>query len=125
MMTEHLILLLMTAFAVKHWLCDFVLQTPHQIATKGQYGSGGGISHALTHGAGTAAVLMLFAISGAGLYEIAFLAGLDTVFHYHIDWFKQRMTQGMIPAHPKFWTWLGFDQLLHTLTYIIIIALIH
>jgi hypothetical protein len=125
MMTEHLILLLMTAFAVKHWLCDFVLQTPHQVATKGQYGSWGGISHALTHGVGTAAVLILFAISGAGPYEIAFLASLDAVFHYHIDWFKQRMTQGMTAAHPKFWTWLGFDQLLHTLTYVIIIALIH
>jgi hypothetical protein len=125
MINEPTILLLMTAFAVKHWLCDFVLQTSHQIATKGQYGSLGGISHALTHGAGTAVVLILFAISGVGLYEIAFLATLDVVFHYHIDWFKQRMTRGMTTAYPKFWIWLGFDQLLHTLTYIVIVALIH
>ena len=124
-MNELTILLMMTAFAFKHWLCDFVLQTQHQVATKGQYGSWGGISHALTHGAGTAVVLLIFLFGGLEIHEIAFLAGLDAVFHYHIDWFKQRMTRGMIPDHPKFWTWLGFDQLLHYLTYIVIIALIH
>lgn len=121
-MTEHVILLLMVAFAVKHWLCDFVLQTSTQVATKGQYGSWGGITHAVTHGAATAVIVSVLQI---GLVEVAFLATLDAIFHYHIDWFKQRMTQGMTAAHPKFWTWLGFDQLLHTLTYIVIIALIH
>lgn len=125
MINQHVILLLLTALAVKHWLCDFVLQTSHQVATKGQYGSLGGISHALTHGVGTAVVLALFLFGRFDIYEIAFLAGMDAVFHYHIDWFKQQMTQGMTPVHPKFWTWLGFDQLLHTLTYIVIIALIH
>ena len=122
MMNEPVILLLMVSFAVKHWLCDFVLQTPKQIAAKGQYGAWGGIAHAVTHGIFTAGIV---AVLGVGVMEVAFLATLDAMFHYHIDWFKQRMTQGMTPAHPKFWTWLGFDQLLHTLTYIIIIALIH
>jgi hypothetical protein len=121
-MTEPTILLLMIAFAVKHWLCDFVLQTPKQVATKGQYGAWGGITHAATHGAFTAVIV---AVLGIGVAEVAFLATLDAIFHYHIDWFKQRMTQGMTPVHPKFWSWLGFDQLLHTLTYIVIIALIH
>ena len=124
-MTLHVMLLMVAAFAVKHWLCDFVLQTLRQVETKGQYGSWGGISHALTHGIGTAVVLSVFAIANVDVHHIAFLAGLDAVFHYHIDWFKQQMTRGMIPAHPKFWTWLGFDQLLHYLTYVIIIALIH
>jgi hypothetical protein len=121
-MTESTILLLMVAFAVKHWLCDFVLQTPNQLATKGQYGAWGGITHAVTHGAFTAVIMSVLKI---GVVEVAFLATLDAIFHYHIDWFKQRMTQDMTPAHPKFWVWLGFDQLLHTLTYIVIIALIH
>jgi hypothetical protein len=123
MMTEHLVLLLMTAFAVKHFLIDFLLQTRYQWSNKGTYGHPGGLLHAGLHGAGTAICLLPFAWE-----NILFLALLDAVFHYHIDWAKMRLNHHYgwrADTSEYFWWTLGADQLLHTLTYIIIIALIH
>ena len=122
-MTEHTILLLITAFAVKHFLIDFVLQTPYQWKNKGTYGHPGGLLHAGLHGIGTAFCLLQF-----DWQHIAFLSLLDAVFYYHIDWAKMRLNSHygwQAESSEYFWWTLGADQLLHTLTYIIIIALIH
>ena len=49
----------------------------------------------------------------------------DAVIHYHIDWAKMNTSQrfNLKPDNSDwFWILLGFDQLLHHLTYFAIVA---
>ncbi len=111
------ILLLFFGFAIKHFLCDFVLQFDNMIQQKGTYGARGGLYHAGLHGWFTTVVLLPF------FPKIAILAGIvDFVVHYHIDWAKMQLTKNLSPADRAFWLWFGADQLAHYLTYIAIIA---
>jgi hypothetical protein len=104
------LLWLFLALQVKHFICDFPLQAnPFFYKNKGTYGHAGGIAHAAIHGLGTWIILGWQA------------ALLDAVVHYHIDWAKMRLNKAwkLEPANSEaFWILLGFDQLLHQLTYI-------
>jgi hypothetical protein len=111
-------LLIFCILQVKHFLADFVLQTPRMIHEKGIYGASHGIYHSLWHSTGT---LLAF----VWLHPIIGLvtAFFDFLLHYHIDWSKTK-----INAHAKltlqdraFWIWFGADQLAHQLTYILLI----
>ena len=109
-------------FSIKHFVIDFLLQFRYQWSNKGTYGHPGGLLHAGLHGIGTALCLLMFPWS-----TILFLAGLDAVIHYHIDWAKMNINARMgwtATTHEQFWWLLGLDQLLHVLTYILIIALV-
>lgn len=115
-------LLLLAALFVKHFVIDFPLQTPYQWMNKGNYGHPGGLLHSLLHGVGTYLCLMVYAPIAA-----VYLALMDTFIHYHIDWAKVKInsTYGWKPdTDPQFWTLLGADQLLHALTYIVIVSMI-
>jgi len=122
-MTIHLTMLtLFLMFTVKHFVFDFLLQTRYQWSNKGTYGHPGGILHAGLHGVGTAICLLAFSWE-----DILFLAVLDALFHYHIDWAKMRINSRMgwtADSSEYFWWLLGADQMLHMMTYIIIIGLI-
>lgn len=118
---ENLIILLMVLFVIKHFICDFWLQFPYMIDEKGIYGADGGRHHALMHTAGT------FLVLACAIYSIeaaVILAFLDGIVHYHIDWVKSKLSQGLTPADSKFWILLGADQALHYLTYIGIIVIL-
>jgi hypothetical protein len=116
------ILTLFFLFLIKHFVIDFICQTRYQWSNKGTYGHPVGLLHAGLHGAGTA--LCLLAVSWE---DILFLAGLDAIFHYHIDWAKMNLNARMgwtATTSEYFWWLLGLDQLLHMMTYIAIIALV-
>lgn len=114
------ILLLFLLFIVKHFIADFWLQFPYMIEEKGTYWAEGGRHHALVHTAGT-----FLALAWCGYVDLAvYLALLDGVIHYHIDWAKMNLSRNLTPADSAFWYWLGFDQALHYLTYLVIIAII-
>ncbi len=100
---------------LKHFLCDYVLQTPYQLQNKGTYGHPGGILHSGLHAAGTVIVL---AICGFGAALIAAVAVAEFVVHYHVDWGKEQFVR-RFPSDRQdvFWRIIGFDQLLHQLTY--------
>lgn len=103
---------------LKHFVVDFPLQTPYMYLNKGTYGHLGGILHAYLHGIATQMVL---AICGVPLYYSIMLALLDFVVHYHVDLGKVKITKhyGWTPMNSeKYWWLLGFDQLLHQLTYL-------
>ena len=118
-----MILLLLTLLAIKHFVADFAIQTPTMIAEKGNYGAAGGIEHAAIHGIGTAIVLYPFLYSDA--FIISCIFGLiDATIHYHIDWVKMNLGKGLTTADHKFWIWFGADQLLHSLTYIGLVAIL-
>ncbi len=105
------------ALELKHFLCDFVLQTEYQVRTKGIYGHFGGFIHSGLHILGTVPALL---IMGAGLKAMAVILAVEFVVHYHADWMKsavdKRYQWGM--TDQRYWILFGTDQLIHQLTYI-------
>jgi len=105
---------------VKHFICDFMLQTPSQLAGKGVYGARGGIMHSAIHVAGT--LVALLAVMPPVPVILTVLAA-EFVVHYHIDWGKEQLVRRMgWKSGPRFWQTIGFDQLLHSLTYLAILV---
>ena len=104
---------------VKHFIVDFLLQTKYQWSNKGTYCHPGGILHSGLHGIGTYLCLFWYAPIAA-----VYLAFADMVIHYHVDWAKMNLNakMGWGPnTHEEFWWLLGLDQLLHYLTYVVIV----
>jgi hypothetical protein len=110
-------------FIVKHFVCDFPLQAfPYMYQNKGTYGHPGGYLHAGVHGLGTFLILVWFIAPLASLIA----AMMDYYIHYHIDWAKMYLNEkkGWKPDNSElFWVSLGVDQMLHYLTYVLIIFL--
>ncbi|MEW9807374.1 DUF3307 domain-containing protein [Mesorhizobium sp. ZMM04-5] len=105
---------------VKHCLGDFVLQTKWQVHEKGIYGAPGGLVHSAIHVAGTLVALLLVQ---ASFPVVATVLIAEFVVHYHIDWGKEKVVRyfGWRDG-ARFWNAIGFDQLLHGLTYVAIVA---
>jgi uncharacterized membrane protein YkgB len=122
-----LVLLALAAVAIlmfKHAVADFYLQTPYQFLNKGKYGHPGGLLHAGIHTALTPLVYLV--LLPGSLLMAAGLALGEFAVHYHIDWLKEQMTQrnNWTPQDRGFWYALGTDQLVHGLTYLLIVALL-
>lgn len=107
---------------VKHAVADFYLQTPYQYLNKGTYGHPGGLLHSAIHVALTPLVYLVL-VPGSLLIAGAIALG-EFVAHYHIDWLKEQIVRrnGMTMQDPGFWHALGTDQLVHGLTYLVIVA---
>jgi hypothetical protein len=108
----------------KHFVCDFLLQTPYQLANKGAYGHPGGILHACCHGVGTC-VSVLFLEPELLMISLAMGLG-DATLHYHIDWVHWNVDQKLklTPDKPGFFYSLGLDQLAHQATYLFIVMVL-
>ena len=105
---------LLLLFMTKHFVIDFPLQVPYMYKNKGKYGHLGGLIHALLHGIFTAIILYFL------FPQYIWLAIIDFVLHYHIDWAKVKINShfNLKPDTSEcFWILLGFDQLLHFYTY--------
>ena len=110
--------------AVKHTIADYFLQTAYQFQHKGIYGHPGGLIHAAWHVALTPSVFLV--LPPASLTQaIAILAG-EYVIHYHLDWSKEQLVKRyeLTQGNPWFWHLFGLDQLGHSLTYLVIIAVL-
>jgi hypothetical protein len=109
---------------MKHTAADFFLQTPYQYCNKGIYAHPGGFLHAGIHVALTPLVYLV--IAPASLLLAASIALGEFIVHYHIDWAKEQITRraGYTPQTPRFWHALGVDQLLHGLTYLVIVGVL-
>jgi hypothetical protein len=108
---------------VKHWYIDFINQSMEEVHGKGIYGNAHGIMHSLKHGIATAAVFMLAIQS----FEVSWILGMiDMAIHYHVDWAKININKkyNYTPENPKFWAWLGADQLAHSITYLFLVWMI-
>jgi hypothetical protein len=122
------VLTLLTLLQLKHFIIDFPMQGPFQYLNKGTYGHPGGLLHALNHGIGTLLALCGLSLFGVhvALVTVVWLFLFDMVIHYHIDWAKMSLNKklGWGPTtHEEFWWLLGLDQLLHQLTYLLIVYL--
>jgi len=102
---------------VKHWYIDFVNQSMEEVVGKGIYGNAHGVMHSLKHGIGTGLIMWLFISDPLMAIMLGFI---DFALHYHIDWLKININKryNYTAENPKFWAWLGADQLAHSLTYL-------
>lgn len=122
MLTDTTILFVILGLQTKHFLADFVLQTPYMLQSRSTYGHPGGILHGLVHGLGSALVFLCVPVT---LVWLLALILCETVVHYHIDWLKDKISNKMkwAPENRDFWIAHGLDQLLHQATYIAMVAL--
>ena len=115
----QLILAVLLILQAKHFVADFVVQTPYQFLNKGKYGHPGGFIHAGIHAFGTTfAFLVVMPSFRLGLAIVV----CEFIAHYHIDWLKEhtvKTAQWKFPQSEFWWTF-GADQALHQVTYIAI-----
>lgn len=101
---------------VKHWYVDFVNQTNAEVQGKGIYLNQLGLYHSFKHGLLTMVILLL----DNNINQAIILGSVDFMVHYHVDYLKMRFGNRDI-TNPKFWHHLGFDQLMHYITYLLIV----
>ena len=117
MIMEPLILLL-----IKHSIIDLGLQPFSYPQGKGKanyFGYMGHLGHYIPHGVGTVIVLLFFVDPYTAL-----LGGLiDWFLHWNIDFTKTtiRNKKGWTNNDRQFWLLNALDQILHYLTYFLII----
>ena len=124
---QHLAFLALAAVAVlmaKHAVADFYLQTPYQYLHKGTYGHPGGFLHSAIHVALTPLVYLVLVPSSLLLAGAIALG--EFLVHYHVDWLKEQIVRenDLTTQSPGFWHTLGTDQLIHGLTYLVIVAVL-
>ena len=120
---EGTIFALLAVLLAKHYVFDFVLQTPYMFLNKGKYGHPGGILHAGLHALGSIAAIVI--LPPSFVIALAIVVG-EFVIHYHVDWSKEQIERrlkltGTDAGH---YIVFGFDQLLHQLTYLGIAAIL-
>lgn len=119
----QLVLAALAVLQIKHFVCDFMIQTPYQFLNKGIYGHPGGLLHAGLHALLTTTVFFLLTpplVLGIAIVIVEF------VLHYHIDWLKELTFKRRKWVFPQaeFWWVFGFDQFLHQFTYLGIVAVL-
>lgn len=119
-----IILIALLALQLKHYVFDYLLQTPYQFSNKGSYGHPGGIVHAGLHALGSIPALLILSVSPGLL--VALVVG-EFVVHYHLDWSKEQIVRKFAfkDTQQGYWAIFGADQLAHQLTYIVILAIAH
>jgi hypothetical protein len=111
-----IIWLILALLFVKHFLADFCWQTDRMIKDKGHFGRLGGLQHAGLHGALTYVILVHF----LGLQACIMLAVFDAAIHYTVDLAHRRVTVKLTNDSDQFWFWIGVDQLVHAVVYLMI-----
>ena len=115
-MTAFSLLTLYLLFRLKHFVCDFMLQSDWMALTKGKSGMEGYkalFSHTVIHALGTLIIVLIFAPA------LWWLAVVDLVIHSVVDRLKGIVTlrQQWKTNDKLFWWAFGVDQELHNLTH--------
>jgi len=115
-MSVTTVLWALLAFQLKHFLCDFVLQSKFQVRTKKIYGHYGGFIHAGLHAVTSLPALVILSASPIALVALPLF---ECVLHYHVDWTKAQIDErtGWTINDDAYWMLFGLDQLVHQLTY--------
>jgi len=115
------ILILLLAFQAKHLIADYYLQFPYMYENKGK--PTGWIKplmdHSIIHGIGTSIILIMHELYMPTPMWALLLPLFDIGSHFIVDRIKAIQPEG--PDTKKFWTNLGWDQLIHHTVGIIII----
>lgn len=131
---------LLIAYQIKHFLCDFPMQTPYML---GKFKDKKWVlplsTHCLVHALGTAIIVLSSDILDMRIVLI--LAMFDFVVHFIMDRIKaspkmlgrysaltkdtfRSATKEQIRSNILFWWSLGLDQMVHHLTHYIIIIVV-
>ena len=116
------VFLLLIAFQLKHFICDYPLQNTYML---GKMGATNWVkplaAHAAVHAIGT----MLIVLWISPILAIA-LAFIDFIIHFTVDRIKASpfMLGRFKPDQPYFWWSLGADQMAHHLTHYLFIYII-
>ena len=111
---------IMTFLAIKHFIADYVFNPVWTVpVNKHIYGSRGSLEHTAMH-----MLWCMVMLSWVLPFKVVILATLfDGFVHYHEDWLKTKYLhkrKGLSQQFRRIVT--GFDQLVHILTYVIIVA---
>lgn len=111
---------LSAAMIAKHYLADFVLQSDWM--ARGKERATGWLRPLLAHAGCHALATLLVALAVAP--RLWWLALVDYAIHFAVDRAKAVVGRraGWSPANVRFWWLLGFDQMLHGLTDIGLVA---
>ena len=118
-------IILLTLLLIKHFILDFYYQPPYMWQNKGTFGHMGGIAHAGLHAMATFVILTFWLESPIGCFALAYL---EFCIHYMTDWAKMninRIKGWGATTHTEFWQLTGLDQLIHQLTYVMILWVIY
>lgn len=117
------LLVVFTVLQIKHFICDYPLQTSYQLYNKGTYGHPGGIIHSGLHALFTLPIFLV--VTPTFALGAAIIVG-EFLIHYHVDWAKSQINKRYhLQANQRaFWWSIGADQLIHHLTYIAIAGLL-
>ena len=114
---------LITLLLVKHFVWDFFYQPAYMWQNKSTFGHWGGIAHSGIHAVTTFVILLFFTTMPVAIFAAVF----EFVLHYLTDWAKMNINRAKgwgATTHNEFWQLTGFDQLVHQLTYIAILAMV-
>lgn len=123
------VLMLITFFLVKHFICDFPLQVERHLKKFSSDKKEQSLAlrdHSMIHGIGTLAVASSSVIwigdfpKALFVFMVLVAAFSDVIIHYMIDLWKVEASRGLTPSDRKFWMLLGLDQMYHSLTYVAI-----
>jgi fumarate reductase subunit D len=118
------ILILLTLLQIKHCWADFVLQTYQQTVKKGVWLDPVGISHSIEHAYSSLVVLFIFSLFWPlNMAVVVSIVIFEAVVHYLIDYTKVRYGS-KDSTKPIFWHQFGADQLLHQLTYTLMVFIL-
>lgn len=124
------IFLLLIAFQLKHFICDYPLQTQYMLRKMQATGWVKPLAaHAGVHAIGTFIVVYYFLNLSYYIDNVIFAATLaitDFILHFIVDRLKASPTIGgrFKPEQPQFWWALGADQMAHHLINYIFIFII-
>ena len=111
---------LLALLQIKHMLADFYLQTPIMLVNRGKLIHPGRALHCVVH-AGLSVPCL--AVMGVPMAAVATIAVAEWVVHYLVDLGKGRWSdmkqQG--PTDAGYWRAFGFDQMVHQMTYLIMV----
>ena len=114
---------LLVLFQLKHFICDYPLQTQYML---GKMQATGWIqplaAHAAVHSLATYIITMYF----VGPFTAIIFALADFIIHFTVDRIKASPKLGgkFNPTQPYFWWALGADQMAHHLTHYVFIYIL-
>jgi len=120
---DLLFLWALVGLQIKHFIADYTLQWPSMIAGKCHLNRGGGYLHAGIHVFLTLLVLLFCNLTAT---VIVLILACEFVIHYATDYAKGTYDwkHKLNPNTRHFWVIHGTDQLVHQLTYVVIMVVI-
>jgi hypothetical protein len=121
MLTVTVALEMLVWLQLKHFVADYLLQPKWVLGGKGDMMRPGGYVHAGIHAVGS---VPAYLIGGLGLSAIAILVVAEFIIHYALDFAKAGLSSRSHtgPDAAMYWAMHGFDQFMHQLTYLGLVA---